>query len=66
MGHAIVRCAESGTFVAGIGLEGFDDVWGHGPDADSARADLRDVVLEWLELKVEDGDRDIPVIDASW
>lgn len=37
--------------------------WGQGPMEVDALDDLREVVEDWIELKLQGGDRDFPVLD---
>lgn len=38
--------------------------WGQGPDAESAKADLKSAIEDWLELKIADQDGDIPKLNG--
>jgi|SRR5262245_25426018 len=60
--HAIVEQQEDGTWLASI--TGFEGVWASEPSAIQALQVLQEVVFEWAVLKIEDGDRDLPVLDA--
>lgn len=52
------RRLEDGTWFTEI--PGFDGVWGSAADLAASVADLRDALFDWLVLKIEHGDRDIP------
>lgn len=39
-------------------------VWATGNSVESAESDLRATIFEWLELKIEGHDRDIPEIES--
>lgn len=51
---------EDGQFFAE--LPGFDGVWAANDDLSACAAELRDVLFDWLVLKIEQNDRDIPVL----
>jgi UPF0150-like len=59
--HAIVEQQEDGTWLATIA--GFEGVWASEPSAIQALQVLEEVVFEWALLKIEDEDRDLPVLD---
>jgi predicted RNase H-like HicB family nuclease len=44
-------------------IPGFKGVWASAAAPDRAVEELREVLFDWLVLKIEEGDRDIPVID---
>jgi predicted RNase H-like HicB family nuclease len=60
--RAKLRHLESGTLFAEI--EGFPGVWAQGASEKEALETLEEVLLDWLHLKIEDGDRDIPPIGS--
>ena len=41
---------------------GFSGVWGEGDSAEAALNDFREALEEWVLIKVEDGDKDLPVV----
>jgi predicted RNase H-like HicB family nuclease len=43
-------------------IPGFTGVWGEGDTQEQALEDLKDGLDDWLILKIEDEDRDLPVI----
>ena len=45
-------------------IPGFAGVWANGDTEDACREELREVLKEWLALKLRDGDDDIPVMDG--
>ena len=61
MQRAEYRQLDSGDWFADV--PGFDGVWADGPSVESCRAELEDVLGEWLLLKVRDGDP-LPVVDG--
>lgn len=63
MHYVVVLPTEAGNFIAQIQKDGFEDVWACADTEANAKADLRETLLGWLELKIEDEDKDIPVID---
>lgn len=67
MRSATVKRLRGGLWVAEI--PGFAGVWADGSTADDAVEGLADVLLGWLELKIEDHDGDIPSvagINLNW
>jgi predicted RNase H-like HicB family nuclease len=63
--HAALRKAnyktlEDGTWFAEI--PGFQGVWANGSSVEECRDELREVIEEWLMLKIRDNDP-IPVVD---
>ena len=63
--HAALRKAnyktlEDGTWFADI--PGFQGAWANGNTVEACRDDLREVLEEWLMLKIRDNDP-IPVVD---
>jgi predicted RNase H-like HicB family nuclease len=56
---ASVRKLEDGGFFGEI--EGFEGVWASDEDLAVCVAQLREVLFDWLVLKIEANDRDIPV-----
>jgi predicted RNase H-like HicB family nuclease len=53
---------EDGTWFAE--LPGFQGVWAQGATEAKATAELVDVLVGWMFLKIEDRDGDIPVISG--
>lgn len=45
-------------------VDGLDGVWAHGANAQAAKRELFDVLIDWAALKIEHGDDDIPSIDG--
>lgn len=58
--HAVVELQEDGQWLARI--EGFPGVWTCEAGALEALTVLEEVVFDWALLKMEDGDRDLPVL----
>jgi hypothetical protein len=58
--HAAVKELDTGELVASI--PGFDGVWASAENREALMAELESVVRDWTLLKIEDGDRDLPVI----
>jgi predicted RNase H-like HicB family nuclease len=54
------RQLEDGTLFAEI--PGFTGVWASDDDLVACIAQLREAIFDWLVLKIEQNDRDIPVI----
>lgn len=55
-----VQRLEKGLYYAE--LPGFRGVWADGDTAPEAESALREALLGWLEIKIEDHDGDIPVV----
>lgn len=65
--RAVFEQLEDGDYFADVPI--LEGVWAKGKSIENAEEELRETILEWLELKIEDGDRDIPVIesiDLNW
>ena len=45
-------------------IPGFQGVWANGSNVEECREELREVIEEWLMLKIRDNDP-IPVVDQS-
>lgn len=59
--QANIKRLDDGTWYADIpGLEG---VWANHESPLEMLEELQNVLLEWLILKIQDADRDIPVLD---
>lgn len=59
---ANVRKLDDGSFFAEI--PDFVGVWASNPDLSCCGAELRDVLFDWLVIKIEQNDRDIPILPA--
>lgn len=60
--HWRVQHIESDVWVSDVvGCEG---AWADGPTRAAAVANLESVLYEWVKLKLDDGDRDIPPMDG--
>lgn len=57
---AVSRLQDSSHFFAEI--PGFEGVWASHEDLSACVAELRDVLFDWIVLKIEHNDRDIPVV----
>ena len=44
-------------------IPGFPGVWASQRSAEGTETELRETLHEWVLLKIQDGDRDLPVID---
>lgn len=56
--HARVRRVDTKVWVADVvGLPG---AWSDGPSREAAEANLPSVLYDWVRMKLDDGDRDIP------
>lgn len=62
LGKATYKCLEDGTWYGEI--PGFAGVWANGPQIESCRRELIDVLEEWIFLKVRDGDP-VPQVDGT-
>jgi len=58
--QAVIEETEVGTFFGRI--DGFSGVWAEGESAETVIAELADVVYGWAVLKIEDQDRDLPIV----
>ena len=63
LAHAYIRPleGESGLIATVAGLQG---AWAHGENAQAAREELLDVLVDWATLKLEHDDGDIPIING--
>jgi predicted RNase H-like HicB family nuclease len=43
---------------------GLDGAWAEGPTRAVAVQNLQSVIYEWVTMKLDDGDRDIPQMDG--
>jgi predicted RNase H-like HicB family nuclease len=48
-----------------VEIPGFDGVWASGPDLPSALTELREVLSDWVLLKIIHKDRDLPIIEPT-
>lgn len=46
-----------------VEIPGFEGVWANGSNVEEVRSEVREVLEEWLILKVRDGDP-LPVVDG--
>jgi predicted RNase H-like HicB family nuclease len=53
---------EDGTWFTEI--PGFDGVWGNNEDLEKSLSELREVLFDWLIIKIDASDRDIPAIEG--
>lgn len=60
MRKALTSNLEDGTVFAEI--PGFEGVWGNGATEEDALIDLRAALPDWVLLKIETSDRDLPTI----
>ncbi|MBI4336338.1 MAG: type II toxin-antitoxin system HicB family antitoxin [Chloroflexi bacterium] len=58
MKRASCRKLDDGTFFGEI--PGFQGVWANAGTLQACRRELREVLEEWLLMKLRDGDEDIP------
>ena len=61
--RAVLERLEDGIWYAEI--EELPGVWADGPDPASCMESLREVIEEWVVLKLRDGDVDFPVLDGT-
>ncbi|MEI6448452.1 MAG: type II toxin-antitoxin system HicB family antitoxin [Actinomycetes bacterium] len=61
--RAVLERLEDGIWYAEI--EELPGVWADGPDPASCIESLREVIEEWVVLKLRDGDVDFPVLDGA-
>ena len=61
--HARIRNIDdpSGLVATVVGIDG---AWGFGSSSEEALDDLRSVLIDWAQLKLEDGDDDIPSMEG--
>lgn len=52
---------EDGVWFAEI--PGFSGLWGEGQNKEAALSDLSEALDDWLILKIEDEDRDLPLLE---
>lgn len=57
---AMVEQTEEGTYFADV--EGFPGVWAEADTEDEAREELESVIYGWALLKIEEQDKDLPII----
>lgn len=64
MERALVeRLADEGTFYAEI--PGFDGVWANAATADVCRAELQEVLEEWMLFRIANA-MPLPAVDGPW
>ncbi len=61
--HAMVRTTKDPAGLIAT-VAGIDGAWGFGQSEDEALDDLRSVLVDWVNLKLEDGDDDIPGMEG--
>ena len=59
--HATVENLEDGTYYAEV--SDLSGVWSNAGSKEDALQELKETIIEWLEMKVEDEDDDIPVLN---
>ena len=59
MEHAQYKILKSGMYYGAI--PGFKGVWADGKTLDGCRAELQEVLEDWIVLKLRDGDR-LPMV----
>lgn len=59
---ALPRQLEDNTWFAEI--TGLNGVWGAGENPHQCLNELREVLVDWLLMKIEHEDRDIPILDG--
>ena len=62
MQNVVVEKREDGGY--NVEVPGATGAWYAAPTVDGALIGLPDVLFDWAEIKVEDGDDDIPVFDG--
>lgn len=60
--RAEVKQYPDGSWFAEI--PGFRGVWANNSSQEKTLAELEETLHEWIVLKIEDGDRDLPVVDS--
>lgn len=60
--RAVAKQYEDGTWL--VEVPGLAGTWAHEETLDKAREALADVIFQWAILKIEDRDRNLPVIDG--
>lgn len=60
--RAIAEQMEDGRWFVSIPILG--DVWADGDTLEEADDALDDVTRQWVDMKIEDGDRDLPVLGS--
>jgi predicted RNase H-like HicB family nuclease len=60
--YAQVKWLDSGEVFAEI--QGFQGVWAKGDTEADALKELEEVVEDWVSLKIEDKDGDLPIVDG--
>lgn len=45
-------------------IPSFPGVWASSSSEEETLAELEETLHEWIALKIEDGDRDLPVVDS--
>lgn len=58
--RVLVEVTEEGRYFLTVPILG--DVWAEGLTEEGALAELGDVVRQWVLMKIEDHDRDLPVL----
>jgi len=61
--HAVVRRSEDPDELIAT-VAGLPGAWGAGATPDEALGDLHSVLIGWVTLKLDDGDRDIPDMEG--
>jgi predicted RNase H-like HicB family nuclease len=65
--RSVVRRAEVKQYPDGswfAEIPGFPGVWANDPSQDETLVDLEETLREWVLLKIQDGDRDLRVVDS--
>lgn len=62
LNRSLTEILDNGEYFVTVPL--LKGVWATGNSVESAESDLRVTIFEWLELKIEDHDRDIPEIES--
>jgi len=60
--HATIKQHPDGHWFAEI--PGFQGVWAKEASAKESLEVLEDVLFDWLLLKIQDGDRDLPIVET--
>ena len=61
--HAVIRDREDPSELIAT-VAGIDGAWGHGDSDEEALKDLKSVLIDWVHLKLQDGDDDIPNMEG--
>jgi len=61
--HAVIRDTENPSELVAT-VAGINGAWGYGGSDEEALKDLKSVLIDWVRLKLQDGDDDIPSMEG--